>query len=178
MHLVLSIVMSATQQFEPRVTRTEDTKMFRNPRLLCGLMFLGAVAVLGACMPSEPPPPTQEQVVERGRYLVNLGGCNDCHTPKVFSGGGMSPDETRLLSGYQQDLELPAYTPDMVAPGQWILFNQHLTAAVGPWGVSFSANLTPDEDTGLGDWTDVGSPERLAALNADAPPLADAATRA
>ena len=28
-----------------------------------------------------------------------------------------------------------------------------MTAAVGPWGVSFAANLTPDEDTGTGDWT-------------------------
>ena len=36
------------------------------------------------------------------------------------------------------------------------IFNQHLTAAVGPWGVSFAANLTPDEDTGLGDWTEEG----------------------
>ena len=37
---------------------------------------------------------------------------------------------------------------------EWILFNEHLTAAVGPWGVSFSANLTPDEETGIGDWTE------------------------
>jgi mono/diheme cytochrome c family protein len=93
-------------------------------------------------------------MIERGQYLVGVMGCNDCHSPKVFAGGGMSPDEARLLSGHPQDLELPAYSPDLVAPGQWLLFNAHLTATVGPWGVSFAANLTPDEETGLGDWTE------------------------
>ena len=27
------------------------------------------------------------------------------------------------------------------------------TACAGPWGVSFTANLTPDAETGLGKWT-------------------------
>lgn len=85
--------------------------------------------------------------------MVSVGGCNDCHTPKVFAGGMMSPDESRLLSGHPQDLELPPFSFDQVGPGQWLRFNEHLTAAVGPWGVSFAANLTPDEDTGMGDWT-------------------------
>jgi hypothetical protein len=29
-----------------------------------------------------------------------------------------------------------------------------LTAWSGPWGVSFAANLTPDQNTGLGTWTE------------------------
>jgi len=28
------------------------------------------------------------------------------------------------------------------------------TAWSGPWGISYSANLTPDPDTGLGVWTE------------------------
>ena len=28
------------------------------------------------------------------------------------------------------------------------------TAWAGPWGVSFTANLTPDEDTGIGAWSE------------------------
>jgi mono/diheme cytochrome c family protein len=119
-----------------------------------GFLVLAGVFVSSGCLPSEPKPPTPAEMVERGRYLVTVAGCNDCHTPKVFAGGGMSPDDTKLLSGHPQGLEVPAYNPDLVAPGQWLLFNQHLTAAVGPWGVSFAANLTPDEDTGLGDWTE------------------------
>ena len=127
--------------------------MSRNTLLLSGLVLLTGAVVLSGCLPADEPPPTAEQMVERGRYLVNLGGCNDCHSPKVFAGGGMSPDESRLLSGHPQAGELPAFDPAQVAPGQWVLFTQDLTAAVGPWGVSFAANLTPDEETGLGDWT-------------------------
>jgi mono/diheme cytochrome c family protein len=119
-----------------------------------GLLLLVGAVVLGACLPAEQPPPTADEMIERGRYLVTIGGCNDCHTPKVFSGGGMSPDESRLLSGHPADAKLPEFSFDDIGPGHWILFYEDLTAAVGPWGVSFSANLTPDEDTGLGDWTE------------------------
>ena len=34
------------------------------------------------------------------------------------------------------------------------LFNPHLTAWAGPWGVSYARNLTPDEDTGIGTWSE------------------------
>ena len=121
---------------------------------IVAVMVLGGTILLGACLPSDPLPPTAAEMVERGQYLVTVGGCNDCHTPKVFSGGGQSPDQSRLLSGHPEDLELPDYTFDSVGPGEWVLFNEHMTAAVGPWGVSFAANLTPDEDTGLGDWAE------------------------
>ena len=121
---------------------------------IAGAMLIVGAVVLGGCLPADPPPPTAEEIVERGRYLVTVGGCNDCHTPKVFSGAGASMDESRLLSGHPEDLELPDYSFDEIGPGEWVLLNEHLTAAVGPWGVSFAANLTPDEDTGLGDWTE------------------------
>ena len=121
---------------------------------MAGMLLLAGTILLGGCLPAkEPPPPTAEQMIERGRYLVTIGGCNDCHTPKVFAGGGMAIDEDRLLSGHPADLELPEFSFDEIGPGKWILFNEHLTAAVGPWGVSFSANLTPDVETGTGDWT-------------------------
>ncbi|HEA29055.1 MAG TPA: hypothetical protein ENH91_03520 [Leeuwenhoekiella sp.] len=57
---------------------------------------------------------------------------------------------SRLLSGYPQDEKLAPY--DSVTSGAYILFNQSLTATVGPWGTSFAANITPDE-TGIGSWT-------------------------
>jgi len=118
------------------------------------MLVLIATILLGGCLPADEPPPTPEEMIGRGRYLVTVGGCNDCHTPKVFSGGGMGLDESRYLSGHPADLEIPEFSFDQVGPGKWVLFNEHLTAAVGPWGVSFSANLTPDEETGIGDWTE------------------------
>lgn len=91
--------------------------------------------------------------IKRGEYLVGISGCNDCHTPKVMTDKGPAPNMARLLSGHPADEPLPAITDKkMIAPGQWALLNPSLTAAVGPWGVSFAANLTPD-DTGLGNWT-------------------------
>jgi hypothetical protein len=63
----------------------------------------------------------------------------------------MELDETRLLSGHNQNDPLPKVDKNALANG-WLLFVGDLTAAVGPWGVSFSANLTPD-DTGIGAWT-------------------------
>jgi hypothetical protein len=64
---------------------------------------------------------------------------------------GPEIDSSRMLSGH------PANMPvDSVPKGalkSWILFNQNLTAFVGPWGTSFAANLTSDA-TGIGSWTE------------------------
>lgn len=93
--------------------------------------------------------------VERGKYLVTVGGCNDCHSPKVWTPEGIPmPDENRLLSGHQATEKLPEYQKDWVKPGNWVLLSGNFTACVGPWGVSFAANLTPDEQTGIGLWTE------------------------
>ncbi len=90
--------------------------------------------------------------VKRGAYLVTISGCNDCHTPKVFSAGGTTLDTGRLLSGHPATEELPP-APGIAGAGKWgILTNQHLTAWAGPWGVSYAANLTPDA-SGLANWT-------------------------
>lgn len=121
---------------------------------MAGMLLLAGTILLGGCLPPDELPPTAEEMIERGQYLVTIGGCNDCHTPKVFSGGRTGLDEERLLSGHPADLEIPEFGFDDIGPGKWLLFNEHLTAGVGPWGVSFSANLTPDEETGIGDWTE------------------------
>jgi mono/diheme cytochrome c family protein len=65
--------------------------------------------------------------VERGKYLVTLGGCNDCHTPGYFFG---KPDETRYLGGSDVGFEIPGL------------------------GVFVGRNITPDKKTGIGDWTE------------------------
>jgi len=94
--------------------------------------------------------------VKRGEYLVTFGGCHDCHSPKVMTPDGPVPDKTRLLSGHRADAVLPAVPQGVVGPepNQWAaLTNSEFTAWVGPWGVSFAANLTPDKATGLGGWT-------------------------
>ena len=94
---------------------------------------------------------TREELVARGKYLVNTSACHDCHTPKVMTPHGPEFDTTRLLSGYPSSAPTPKVDKDALK--DWILFGQDLTSAAGPWGVSFAANLTSDE-TGTGNWTE------------------------
>jgi len=96
-------------------------------------------------------------MVKRGEYLVTLGGCNDCHSPKVMTGMGPMPDSSRLLSGHPANENLPPLPSDAVGMGadKWAaVTNQHFTAWYGPWGVSFAINLRPDKATGTGSWTE------------------------
>jgi mono/diheme cytochrome c family protein len=96
----------------------------------------------------------QKLKVERGKYLVlGLGGCNDCHTPKKMGPRGPELDTSRLLSGHPEASKLPP--PPKLPPGPWIaVISGDLTAWSGPWGISYGTNLTPDETTGMGIWTE------------------------
>lgn len=91
---------------------------------------------------------TKEELIKEGAYLVVVGACHDCHSPKIMTPDGPEPDPTRLLSGHPKDDKIPAVPTSK----DWILFSQDLTAFVGPWGVSYSANLTPHA-TGTEGWT-------------------------
>ena len=96
----------------------------------------------------------QADLVKRGEYLVSFAGCHDCHSPKVMTEQGPAPDPKRLLSGFPADTQLPPFDRKLVAPGGWVLFNEDLTACVGPWGITYAFNLTPDDQTGIGLWTE------------------------
>lgn len=90
--------------------------------------------------------------VERGRYLVTVAGCNDCHTPFKMGPNGPEPDMTRMLAGHPQDLQMPSAP---AAQGPWLWSGAATnTAFAGPWGVSYASNLTPDPNTGIGIWTE------------------------
>ena len=123
---------------------------------------LPVVAAIAAC--SQPPAPAPapksetpvQSPVERGKYLVTTGLRNDCHTPKKMGPNGPEPDMDLELSGHPEGMVVKAaYTPAKNSP--WIVAGLgSLTAWSGPWGVSFTANLTPDPNTGLrsGVWTE------------------------
>jgi hypothetical protein len=94
----------------------------------------------------------KEELILRGKYIVTVSACHDCHSPKVFSPErGMELDTNRLLSGHPKEEQLPP-TPGSGAKSGWTLFSPGLTASQGPWGLSYSANLTPHE-TGIANWT-------------------------
>jgi hypothetical protein len=90
--------------------------------------------------------------VARGKYLVNAMGCDDCHTPLKMGANGPEPDMTLRLSGHPASITLPPPPPPS---GQWVgAVSATNTAFAGPWGVSYTRNLTPDKATGLGEWTE------------------------
>jgi hypothetical protein len=90
--------------------------------------------------------------VERGKYLVTIMGCNDCHTPWKLGPNGPEPDMTRMLSGHPEQIGPLAAVR---APEGWAWSaGPTNTSFSGDWGVSYTANLTPDRNTGLGIWTE------------------------
>lgn len=92
---------------------------------LCSLI---SAAVLAAPVAQAQTP------VERGKYLVTITGCNDCHTPGYFFG---KPDKTRFLGGSEVGFEVPGL------------------------GTFYGPNITPDKETGIGTWSNA---QVLAAL--------------
>ncbi|HLH56972.1 MAG TPA: diheme cytochrome c-553 [Verrucomicrobiae bacterium] len=111
-----------------------------------GLTLAGILAA------AKSPQRAQPDKVARGAYLVSAGTCTDCHTPHKMGPHGPEPDMTRFLSGHPETAKLPK--PPSLPPGPWIAVTVGDTAWSGPWGISYSANLTPDPDTGLGIWTE------------------------
>ena len=85
-----------------------------------------SVILLGMGLLGLPMRGLAETLVERGKYIVTVAGCNDCHTPGYFLG---KPDPARYLGGSEVGFEIPGL------------------------GVFYGPNLTPDKETGLGTWT-------------------------
>lgn len=89
---------------------------------------------------------------KRGEYLVSAMGCADCHTPWKLGPNGPEWDMDRWLSGHPQTLQMTEVPT--LPEGPWgFVGSGTMTAWAGPWGVSYTANLTPDKETGLGAWT-------------------------
>ena len=131
-----------------------DSKRRTMVLFVLALMALSG-ALARAVTPVAAPGPKKASAaqIERGAYLVRTMGCNDCHTPWKIGPRGPEPDMTRALTGHPQDLVMPP--PPALPPGPWAWMGGITnTAFAGPWGVSFTANLTPDADTGLGQWSE------------------------
>ena len=85
----------------------------------------GAAAIVAAA--TLLPKAHADSAADRGKYLVTVAGCNDCHTPGFFFG---KPDMARYLGGSDVGFEIPGL------------------------GVFNGRNITPDKETGIGSWTD------------------------
>jgi mono/diheme cytochrome c family protein len=93
-----------------------------------------------------------ESQVKWGENLVLAGGCNDCHTPKKMGPHGPELDSSLWLSGHPAKMPPPDVNrKEMESKG--LAVTQTMTCWVGPWGISYAANLTSDA-TGIGNWTE------------------------
>jgi cytochrome c553 len=121
--------------------------MKRYSRMETGTAVFAAIGIALAAIVARPAElksqqPAANAMVERGRYLVGITGCHDCHSPKTK---GMTPDLSRALSGRPATTAPPSATKDEVHA------SLDLTAWTGPWGQSVASNLTPDPATGIGN---------------------------
>jgi cytochrome c553 len=100
-----------------------------------------AAAAAGTTTSAAPRERDRASQVARGAYLVSIAGCHDCHTPWVV--GPKGPHDVKIAE------------PPSLGEGPWVWAGAGTnTAFAGPWGISFTANLTPDPETGLGKWTE------------------------
>lgn len=121
---------------------------------------LAAVAGLGvamcastACQRSVTAEEMESARLERGKYMVEVTGCADCHTPMKMGAAGPEPDLTRSLSGHPEGFV--ADVAPALGDGPWVWAGAATnTAFAGPWGITYAPNLTPDDETGIGFWTE------------------------
>ena len=131
-----------------------NRNLFNVPFLALALMTSTTVLVRAVSPALTDPPSTTSNaaLIERGAYLVEIMACHDCHTPWTMGPNGPEADRSRALTGHPSDMPMPA--PPALPDGPWVWMGAGTnTAFAGPWGVSFTANLTPDKETGLGNWT-------------------------
>lgn len=87
----------------------------------------GSALALGLLvLPPVAGPASSASQIERGEYLATIMDCGGCHTPGVFLG---KPDHERYLGGSEVGFQIPGL------------------------GIFYPPNLTPDAETGLGNWS-------------------------
>jgi mono/diheme cytochrome c family protein len=121
--------------------------------VLASLVCIGAL--IQSCFDSnnqtQKPTVSIEQSIERGKYLVKITGCGDCHSPKKMGPMGPFEDSAQLLSGFRANDVLPEIDTNSLKKG-WALFYAEGTAMVSPAGIAYAANITSDT-TGIGAWS-------------------------
>ena len=134
--------------------------MRKTSLIIAAATIAGLLFFFTACTNNTPQPKENdtrvtkgsepEDRVKQGEHLVIIAACHDCHTPKKMTARGPVLDTSLWLSGHPAHLPPPDVNrKEMESKG--LAVTNDLTAWVGPWGISYTANLTPDS-TGIGFW--------------------------
>lgn len=127
------------------------------------VLIVSSALLITRCSGNNKPAPSEapvqkdatggfESKLKWGEHLVTIGGCNDCHTPKKMTAMGPVLDSSLLLSGHPEKMPIPD-VDRKVSESKGLITTNDLTSWVGPWGVSYTANITSDSTTGIGAWT-------------------------
>jgi len=93
-----------------------------------------------------------ESQAKWGEHLVTVSGCHDCHSPKKMTAMGPQIDSSLLLAGHIAGSPEPVANKKEIQAKGFVLTSD-LTTWIGPWGTSYTANLTSDA-SGIGNWTE------------------------
>ena len=116
------------------------------------LVFLLAFLCLSMGMSQAIAQTMESDTLERGRYLVKIAGCNDCHTPRYAELGGEVPEELWLTGDtfgwrgpwgttYATNLRMLMQN---LTEDQWVSFARNMkTRPPMPW---FNLNIMRNED--------------------------------
>jgi mono/diheme cytochrome c family protein len=111
---------------------------------LAGLFLL--TFVLAFATTASASPNTQDDVLQNGKYIATIAGCIDCHTP--YKAEYQDPSKYTL-----EQLQTISFNT-IAALDETKLLSGGKPFDLGPAGVLLTRNLTPDQETGLGTWTD------------------------
>jgi mono/diheme cytochrome c family protein len=106
-------------------------------------MVKGGTAGPGAAAGADP--------VARGKFLAEVLGCIECHTPRGADG---KPDARYFMAGHRADDPYPTWSDSLWDREMGMIVSTTGTAYAGPWGITFARNLTPDPTTGIGGWNE------------------------
>jgi hypothetical protein len=133
---------------------TVNSIKFRFGIALSGMILVFGLTLWTSCAQKAEESSAQTMVpglnpAERGKYLVTIMGCGDCHSPHDNQGQIIAGKE---LTGYWKGAPVPEWNPDMLKNKNtlWAV-GTDFTAFAGPWGISKAKNLTPDKETGIGN---------------------------
>src|SRR5579863_10252411 len=113
----ISLASPSARNSEGCLGAAKEAMMVSTP-----IRFLAAAFALFAALPAA----ADDAQIQRGKYLVIVSGCSDCHTPGALIG---KPDASRYLAGSDVGFAIPGA------------------------GIFVGQNLTPDKETGIGDWS-------------------------
>lgn len=108
---------------------------------------LALIALIGLTQPAQASSEAQaDDLAERGKYIATIAGCASCHTPDKAEFQNPQAMNFEQIQTIAFDAHLALDNDRLLAGGR--------AFDLGPAGMVFSRNITPDEETGIGAWTD------------------------